>query len=332
MVESPHKNLSSKCAGRVMTKKVPTIRPEAALFEVEKMLFEKMKQFETINYIYVIDNLSKLVGIISIKEIFRQPKSSRVADCMKTKLVKARPHTHQERIAISALKHNLKAIPIVDKKNNFLGVIPSDVILNILHQENTEDFLRNAGVSLFRKSAESIIFASTFIHLKKRLPWLILGLFGGVVAAFIIGFFESALEKKLILASFIPLIVYMSDAAGSQTQTLYIRSVVLDNSLDLAKYIFREIKVGLSLSAVLGLIISIFSLFWQGSLFLGAVLGVSIFITILVAMAVAILLPFGFMKFKFDPAIASGPLATIVRDLLGLIIYFAVAQIFLRFF
>ena len=213
-----------------------------------------------------------------------------------------------------------------------LGVIPSDVILNILHNENIEDVLRFAGVNKLKDPAVSIIKASAAIHFRKRLPWLILGLFGGIVAALVIGFFEEALRVHLALAAFIPAVVYMADAVGSQTQIIFVRSLALNHKLNLKKYIWREARVNLFLALVLGVIISIVSLLWWKSSLLGIILGVSIFLTILTAMAVAIFLPWLFSKFKYDPAIASGPFATVIRDILSLLIYFGIAQVMLNIF
>ncbi len=126
---------------------------------------------------------------------------------MKKDIVVAHPTTHQEKVAILALKHNIKAIPVVDKENHLLGVVPSDIILDILHNENVEDALLTAGVDRFKDPARSIIEASAFLHFKKRFPWLILGLIGGMIAAFVVSGFEESLNVQIILAAFIPAIV-----------------------------------------------------------------------------------------------------------------------------
>lgn len=319
-------------AGRLMTDKVPIATIDTTIAEIENLLLKKTKEFETINYIYIVDEDKKLKGAISVKDVFRLPKSTPVSQVMIKDLVLARPHTNQERVALLALKYNLKAIPVVDKDNHFLGAVPSDVILSVLHDENIEDILRFAGVGKMEDSAISIIKASAPLHFRKRLPWLIFGLLGGVIAAFVVGFFEDTLKVQLVLAAFIPVVVYMADAVGTQIQTIFIRSLALDHQLDLRKYILRELKVNLALAFVLSIIISGISLLgWQSSL-LSAIIGISIFMTILAAMVVAIFLPWLFSKIKYDPAIASGPFATVVRDILSLLVYFGIAQIMLNIF
>ena len=327
-----NQNFPPESAARLMTAKVPLVDSDATIAGIEKMLLEKIKELETINYIYIVDKNKKLKGVISLKDVFRLPKATPVSQVITKDLVSVRPYADQEKVALLALQNNLKAIPVVDKKNHLLGIVPSDVILNILHSENIEDILRFAGIGKLKNPAISIIKASALLHFRKRLPWLILGLLGGVAAAFIVEFFEEALKSQLILAAFIPAVVYMADAVGTQTQTIFIRSLALDRKLNLKKYLFREVKVNFFLALVLGIIISIISLLWWQSSLLGAILGISIFMTVLTAMVVAIFLPWLFSKTKHDPAIASGPFATVIRDILSLLIYFSIAQIMLNIF
>jgi len=319
-------------AGRIMTINVPLASCNATIANIEKILLKKTKKFETINYIYLVDKNEKLKGAISIKNVFSLPKSTPAFQAAKKDLVSVLPHTDQEKVALLALKHNLKAIPVIDKENYLLGVVPFDAILKTLQNENIEDILHFAGIGKLKNPAVSIIKAPASLHFRKRLPWLILGLFGGVASAFIVEFFEDAIKTQLILVAFIPAVVYMADAVGAQTQTIFIRSLALDRHINFKKYILREAKVSLSLAVVLGIIISIISLLWWQSILLGAILGISIFATILVAMTVAIFLPWLFSKIKYDPAIASGPFATVVRDILSLLIYFSIAQIMLNVF
>lgn len=316
-------------AGRLMTTRVPVVNLKATMATIEKLLNQEMKKLETINYVYVVDQKNKLKGAVSIKDVFRLAKSTPVTKAMTRELVSARAHTDQEQVALLALKHNLKAIPVVDKNNCLLGVVPSDMILSVLHNENIEDFLRFAGV---HDPTTSLIQARTIVHFRKRFPWLLLGLLGGIVAAFVVESFETALQTQLILAAFIPVVVYMADAVGNQVQIIFIRSLALNHQLNLKKYILRETAVNFSIALVLGAVIAMIGWFWQHSILLGFILGSSIFATILAATAIAIFLPWAFTKMKADPAIASGPLATIIRDMLSLIIYFALAQAMLNIF
>lgn len=317
-------------AGRRMIRNVPVFGPEDRILDVKKNLFERANEFETLNYIYVIDGEGKLVGVLSIKEIFQKPEQTALKDLMVKEIIKVRPHTDQERVAILALKHNLKAIPVVDKEDRFLGVVTSDVILEILHSEHIEDILRTAGIH--SPVAETLRGTPLFLA-RVRIPWLVLGLFGGIFAAEIVEFFETPLKTHFILAAFIPLIVYIADAVGTQTETLFIRNLVLNTQFGVKKYLFRDIKVGFLMALALGTLLSFLSIFWFNSpYYIGLILGVSLFLTILMAIFIGIFIPFLLQKLKKDPAIGSGPFGTIIRDLTSLIIYFTVASIMLKLF
>lgn len=319
-------------AGRVMIREAPVVLDSATIGEIEDLLLKETKNFETINYIYLVDAAGHLTGVLSIKDIFRLPKTTEATKAAEKKLVAVRPHTDRERVALLAIRHNLKAIPVVDAQNRFLGVVSSDAILNILRQEDIEDALRSAGIGKFKDPARELIAASAALHFKKRLPWLVIGMFGGMIAALAVGFFEGLLDKMLILAAFIPAVVYMADAVGVQTQTLFIRRLAIDRDFNFKKYLNREAVVGLALAAALSVLIVLFSLIFWKSAILSLILGVSFFFTIATAVAAAIALPWIFYILNHDPAIASGPFATVIRDILSILIYFAVASLALKFF
>ena len=319
----------SKTAERLMTAKVPLARKNQELEKIQSFLFEKMNDLETINYIYVVDDEKRLIGVFSIKEIFRHPKDSKIENIMETDLIKCRASTEQERVARLALQNNLKAIPVVDKNEKFLGVVTSDVILNILHEEHVEDFLLAGGISKFDDSIKSLTKAKASTLVKARLPWLLFGLFGGIIAAQIISFFENILESQILLALFIPVIVYISDAVATQTETLIIRGIAVENKLHLRKYFIREIKIGISIALVLGGILSTASLFWWSNFSLSFILGLSLFFGVLLSVIIAMLIPLALQKFNKDPAFGSGPFATIITDIISITIYFLIADLLL---
>lgn len=315
-----------------MIKMFPTAKPDDTVGEIEKLLVQDAKKFETINYIYITDNEGHLVGVVSLKEIFRAKKNLALGDLMETKLVTADFGVKQEEVAYLAIKHNLKAIPVTDKGGHLIGVVPSDIILQILHEEHSEDLLRSAGVVISKDPAKSIISASPLSYFNKRIPWLILGLGGGVAVASILGAFEDAIREMLTLAAFIPAIVYMSDAVGSQTQTIFIRSLAIDPTMGIKKYLIREMTAGVAIALFLSLLIAAISFIWWEPAILAIILGISFFITIVVAIVVGLLLPWVFIRTKIDPAIATGPFATVMRDILGITIYFTVASVMIKNF
>jgi len=318
-------------AGRKMTEKVPFAFPEERILDVKNKLFRKIKEFETINYIYVIDGEKKLIGVFSIKEIFKRAEDTKIKEIMQTEIVKTHPFTDQERVAILALKHNLKSIPVVDKADRFLGVVSSDTILNILDSENVEDILRFAGIQKFDSISPRKYFKTPIkIMISARLPWLIVGLFGGILAAQIIGFFEHSLEEKIILAAFIPLITYMADAISTQTETLFVRNIAFDPQMNIKKFLSKEIKIGIFIALVSGSLVASYSLLRFQSPYLGVVLGISLFSATFFAILVGVFIPWLINKFKKDPALGTGPLTTVLQDVLSVATYFIIATVLLN--
>jgi magnesium transporter len=323
-------NYPLESAGSRMVANVPTVFPEEKISDLCQHLFKSGPDFETLNYIYVIDKEKKLVGVLSLKSVFQNKNEKKVKELMEEEIVRVGPYVDQERVAILALKHNIKAIPVSDKKGLFLGVVPSDVILDILHTEDVEDILRFAGVSKSSNFADKIFKASPNVLIKLRLPWLALGLLGGLLAAQIIAFFERPLQDHFILATFIPLIVYMADAVGTQTQTLFIRSLVY--RINIKEYFLKEIKVSFFIATILGTGLALISYLWFKIYYISVILGLSLFFTVIAAFALGLFIPYFFNKIEKDPAIASGPVGTIIRDILSLLFYFAVASIMLYLF
>ncbi|KAA0205616.1 magnesium transporter [Candidatus Uhrbacteria bacterium] len=305
---------------------IPTAKADETIGHVEARLIGESKSLETINYVYVIKDDGTLTGVFSIKELFRQPKSAHVKDVMKQDVVTVYPKTKQARVAQLAIKHSIKAVPVVDKQHHLLGVVPSDAIFHILQEEHTADFLRMAGVQTLHADGmelSTIPIASLFW---RRFPWLIVGLLGGMGAAFVVEYFERASVADILIVAFIPAVVYIADAVGSQTQTIFIRALALEEKLDLQRYAWREARVGFLLASALGLTAGgLVFLRWQTGA-IGLVIATSFFVTILIAMTIALFLPWLFRRLKWDPAIASGPFATVIRDITTLVLYFMIAE------
>jgi len=318
----------SESAGKILITEVPTALPSATASSVEWLLKSPVADFKTINYIYIVDEGRQLLGVVSIKELLLLPESTLLKEVMKVALVTARVHTDQERVVDLALKSGLKAIPVIDRTGIFMGVVPSDTILSVLHHEHTEDVMHAAGIHQGHAASalsSVLLTSSPLAHVKLRLPWLVLGLGGGVVAAVVVGYFEATLAEQLILAAFIPAIVYMADAVGSQTQTLFIRALTIERDLKVGAYLRRELVVNFMLGIILSALAFGFSYLWLTSLAISSILGLSIFLTVWGTVLIAIALPYFFHRRGLDPAVASGPLATVVRDIMSLCIYLLVA-------
>lgn len=313
-------------AGRCMTSKVPRVHSDATMGEVRTMLAKEAKNIETLHYVYVLDDSDKLTGVLSIRELFLHPSSARIGEvCRRKDLLSVHPVTHQERAAYMALRHGIKAVPVIDHDHTFLGAIGSDRLLRILYKETHEDLLRRAGVHHRHPMFDSILTLPLHTSILHRLPWLLLGLVGGVFAAQVVSFFEHTLERNLIIAAFIPLIVYMSGAVGAQTVAFIIRDLALDRKIPFLRYFLRQLFVVTVIGTVCALALFGLSMMLYGNMQVSAVLAVSLVAAVLSSLVTGLLIPILFSRFRADPANASGPVATIIQDILSLVIYFLIA-------
>lgn len=314
--------------GRRITFNVPVCGFSDTIADVRKKILEKASKLESLSYIYVLDDKERLKGVFSIKELFVRDDGVKAEEIMDRKVVMINPKDDQEKAAILAIKYNIKAIPVTSNDHRFLGVITSDSILNILHKEHIEDMLLSAGIHREDDSLVKIRSLSIGMLAKIRLPWLIVGLFGGVLAAQIITLFEGTLSSNFILASFIPLVVYISAAVAAQTQMLYVRSLAL-GKFSSRRYFIKEIGVGVLIGLVISAILFLIVLAISGEMIVALILTVSIFSTIMTAISVGFLISWTLFKMGKDPAIGSGPFGTIVADVSSLVLYFFIVTIFL---
>lgn len=319
--------IHEKSAIHLASTNVPIFRPSQLVKDIKKNLFQHGSSYETINYIYITSGDNQLRGVISVQELINAQDDVQVQKVMETNIVSVHPYSHREKIVHLALKNNLKAIPVVDKQNILLGVIPSDTILSVANNELTEELLLLEGINSKEFASISTVRNSPLKLLLKRLPWLIVGLFGGLLAAQIISYFETLIGEDVLFLSFIPLMVYMSDAVGSQSQTIYIRYIAINNEVNFFTYLFKEVRLGLLLALSLSILLYVLTSLFYSSV-VGLSLSISLFITIIFSVIIAIVIPWFLIKLRKDPALGSGPFATILRDLASIVIFFLVTQLF----
>lgn len=311
-----------------MVANVPTIQDSATIADVERLLVKEEGNFAKLNYIYLVNKKRQLAGVISIKEIFRSPKEKKAKSLSPKKYVCVRASTDQERVAYLALKHNIKAIPVVDKNNGFLGVVTSNAIMNIIHAEGTENLFRFGGV-IPNNDFDDTLTLPIYVSIKHRLPWLFLGLLGGFLTASVVTSFEEVLKKNLILAAFIPLIVYMSGAVGAQMQAFIIRDMAVNPHIKWVRYFLRQTIIVLIIGVLISLAMYGISEFLHHDGYVSFVLAVALFCAVFSSLITGLIVPFVFGKLRMDPANASGPIATIIQDLLSVLIYLVIASLIL---
>lgn len=313
-----------------LTNKIPIVPGTFTLAETQSYLMSHEGEFDTIDYIYVTNTEGNLAGIFSVKEIYRHPLSVGVSAVYgKSPLVTASIKSHPEEIAYLALTHGIKAVPILDEYGKLLGIIPHDAVNKILYKELREDILHMAGVSRGHFAVDNILEISLIQSVRHRLPWLVVGTLGGLAIAQIIGKFEHTLSNNLILATFIPLVVYIADAVGTQMEAFVIRDFALFRKLDFGRYFIKHFIVILAIAFLLGIVVTLtgFILYRQADVAL--VLGLAVAGSTISALFSGLIIPLLFRKINVDPANASGPLGTIIQDAISVVIYFSIAQVLL---
>ncbi|HSF56847.1 MAG TPA: magnesium transporter, partial [Candidatus Binatia bacterium] len=299
---------------------VPVVAPDVRVGEFRRSLEGAM--FDSVTHIGVCDN-GKLVGVLRIEDLLSALPEAKVSDIMDEDPPAVAPGTDQEQAAWKAVQHGESALAVVDDAGRFVGFIPPDRLLAVLLHEHEEDMARVSGFlrdsSMARTASEEPISR----RLWHRVPWLLLGLAGAVLAADIVGFFEKVLQANLMIAFFIPGIVYLADAVGTQTEALIIRG--LSVGVPIGSVLRREILTGLMIGLALAITFYPIGLWrWGGD---GVVLAVAlaIFAACATANLVALALPWVLNRLGIDPAFGSGPLATVVQDLLSIVIYLVIA-------
>lgn len=272
--------------------------------------------------IYVLDKNKKLIGSVEFKKLVSAQPTVKLYDLME-KAFALTDHSHQSTAIKLAVKEGIESIPIIDQNGHFLGIIDTRQIFKIMDEEHIEKLMHFSGI-LENDALVSGYKARIIKVAKARLPWLFLGLIGGIASTFIVESFSHTLEATLALAFFIPVIVYMNDAVGTQTQTVFIRNTALEK-VSLLKVLLFEVKVTTLVALPLSLTIYFFTLLWLGTK-IATIVSISMFLGMLSSAFIGTLIPWILTRLDKDPAIGSGPFTTILQDLLSIIIYFSIAQ------
>lgn len=319
---------SKHTAENILNKDIPTVVPTVTAKGIMELL--RTENFESINYVYVLNSESKLVGVISVRELFKKNPDTTAQEIMKDVTVFSYQNEDQEEVAYKALRNNLKAIPVVTKDMVFLGAVVSDIILKIIDHEAIENTLRQGGLYVGKEpSHEQISQGSLRTSVLHRLPWLVVGLLGGLFSATVIKNFESTISENLILASFLPLIVYMSDAAKTQIEAFIIRDLSYNKEFNFVHYFFKQLIIIFILATILSIFLFLISIVTHKQYEISIVLGISLITAISSSVLTGLLIPFLFWKAKLDPADASGPIGTVIQDFISISIYLTLASAFL---
>lgn len=289
-------------------------------------LRQQVQDKKNVYYVYVIDQTQQLTGVLSVRELLAASNTALLSDMMKKDLVYFPTDMDQEEAAKVFRDEDLVSIPVVNEKRQLMGIIHVEDIIDVIHQEADED------IGKLTASGKEINFSTSPLKAAtKRLPWLILLLFIGLISGGIIESFEETLETVVALAFFMPMIAGMTGNTGTQSLAVVVRGLVSEklNMKKAWKLLWRELLVGIIIGITCAIIIAIVAYIWRGDMILGFVVGVSLLATLIIGTIAGTIIPLVLYKFKADPAVASGPLITTINDILSLLIYFGIATMFI---
>jgi len=274
-----------------------------------------------------VDDNEVLKGRLSLKSLLTTSTKTPVKEVYNQKVTFVKVDENDEEVAKIMQKYDLFVVPVVDEMNRLVGQITIDDVVDVIREEADKDYQMAAGIT------EDVEADDTILQLTKaRLPWLVLGLFGGLGAAYIMGGFEEALEKHKILFFFTPLIAAMAGNVGVQSSAIIVQGLANNNLRgSLWNRLFKEVGLSLGNGIILALLVLGYGLIQGFDMTVNYVIACSLVIVIIIAALIGTFVPIVLDKKGIDPALATGPFITTSNDIFGILIYFMIAKVMLGF-
>lgn len=320
-------------AGGLMTFEYVAIREDITAAKAIDVLRETAPDAETVYYVYVINMDNQLVGVISLRELIIASPNSLICDIMRRNTVSVPVDMDQEEVARIVSKYDFLAVPVVDHNKSLLGIITFDDVIDVIHEEASEDIYRMAGAAGEEEEEEEEFFLRIKASLKARLPWLFITLLGGLLSGQILSRFSGEISAVVALAFFIPLLTGMGGNVGTQSSTVTVRGIATGQikDEDIIRVIMREALTGLAIGAILGIIVGGIASWWQDKPMLGMVVGLAMLGNMFTAATMGTLVPLFFRRIGVDPAVASAPFISTAIDITGLVIYSVLATLLIAY-
>lgn len=312
-------------AGSIMTIEYVSLHKDMTVGEsfakIRRVGFNK----ETIYTCYVTEN-RKLLGIVTVKDLFLAEEDDRIGDIMETNIISVDTSEDKEVVANMFRKYDFLAIPVTDKDGRLVGIVTFDDAMDVIQEENTEDVTKMAAMS---PNEDTYFRTGVMQHVKSRVGWLLILMVSATLTGMITTRYESAFEVLPILVSFMPMIMDLGGNCGSQSSTLIIRSLALDEIKfsDFFKVIFKEFRIAILVSSALAVVCGVYLYLTQGyNIMLSVAISLSIICTVIIAKVIGSSLPMLAKKVGLDPALMAAPLITTIVDSCSIFIYFNIAS------
>jgi len=312
-------------AGGIMAKELVTVNENWNVATCFKEIGKQAEEVDEIFYIYVIDDDEKLKGVLSLKKLILNHVSTKISNIYNRDIRMVTTDTRQEEVAEIMDKYDLVAIPVVDHIGRLKGRITFDDVIDFVREEAEKDYQMVSGITGDVEPGDKVGEV-----LRARLPWLLVGMMGGILSATVLRSHEYALSKVTQLAFFIPLIAAMAGNVGVQSSSIVVQSIasgVKDIETPLRKLV-KEVLVGFFTASIFAVLIFSYNFFTSGDMGLTFSVSISLFIVIIFASLFGTIIPLILHRFKIDPALATGPFITTMNDIVGLMIYLTISGVF----
>ena len=308
-----------------MAKELVRVRETWTVAGCVRKMREQAEHVTRVHSVYVVDKNDKLIGRLSLKNLLTADTKTEIREIYIPKVDYVRVNDDLEEVAKIMQKYDLGAIPVVDELGLLQGRITIDDIMDYVKDEAEKDYQLAAGISQDVEADDSILDLT-----KARIPWLFLGLIGGIGAAIIMGDFEDILFNKPILFFFTPLIAAMAGNVGVQSSAIIVQGLANDDIKgSINNRLLKEMFLALLNGLLLALFLLLFVWIWKNEILTALAISISLVIVIVVAGIIGTFIPLFLDKRGIDPAIATGPFITTSNDIFGILIYFWIAELIL---
>ena len=313
-------------AGGLMAKELIKVNENWSVTRCVKEMRTQASEVTRVHSVYVVDNDDILLGRLSLKDLLVANQKTKIKSIYKKNVDHVFDTDSAESVASTMQKYDLGAIPVVNKKKKLLGRITIDDIVDLIKEEAEEDYQLAAGI-LQDVDVDDSIFELT----RARLPWLIVGLIGGIGAAFVMGAFDEILLQHKILFYFTPLIAAMAGNVGVQSSAIIVQGLANDEIKgSINNRLFKETLLSILNGIILAGLLFLIIYFWKGEIDIALALSIALVAVVIVAGIIGTFIPLFLNKRGIDPAIATGPFITTSNDIFGILIYFMVAKLILQ--
>lgn len=314
-------------AGGLMATELVKVNQNLSIISAVKEMRKQAEDLEEVYSIYVVDDYDKLLGLLSLKKLLTTSSSTKVSEVYNPKIRSVMDTDTAEEVARYMQKYDLFEVPVVDARGNLVGRITIDDVIDFITEEAEKDYQLASGISQDVDSTDTI-----FSLTKARLPWLFIGMVGGLIGSQVLQGNQDALQTVPALMFFVPLIAATAGNIGVQASAIIVQGLANDTlGKDTFKTLIKEVSVSAASGVILALIILSFNLFInKHEMMVSIAISVSLLAVILVAAVIGTIVPIVLNKNKIDPAIATGPFITTSNDILGVLIYFGIAKVLLH--